>query len=150
MAPVTPVVQQSIQQAVQQTKVAVTQNQTQHPNHDLSQQKSIAQHPNQVKQQWNHTGQTTGAQVEDRLPDSKSSDWAPSNQIPQQPVTPNYHSGQEIFGNVPQQQVQSSQVPMGYVPGQLLPQQSSQLPQINIAKPQTQSGKFNQVMKFRA
>lgn len=125
------------------------QNQSHHPNHDLS-QKPIVQHQNQIKQQWNHTGQVTGAQVDEKNLENKSIDWAPNNQIQHQGTT-NYHSSQEMFSQV-SQQVQSSQVPMGYVPGQQIPHQSTQVAQVNLGKiaSQPQTGMYNKTInKFR-
>lgn len=140
VVPVTQASQQSGQQPVQQKNMAV-QNQPQHPNHDLSQQKPIAivQPQNQIKQQWNHTGQITATAIDERHPD-KSNEWTPNNQISQQQAMSNFHSGQETLDQMQQQvNVQSSQVPVGYVPGQQLPQQTSQLAQMNTLKNQ-QSG----------
>lgn len=143
MVPVTQSAQQVVQQPVQRAKVIGVQNQ--HPNHDLTQQKSAVQHQNQIKQ-WNHTGQATNPQAEERHLENKSSDWAPNNQISQQ-VPSNFQAGQEMFGEMQQQQgqVQSTQVPIGYASGQQLPQQTTQMAQISVAKPanQQQPGKLN-------
>lgn len=138
------------QQAVVQAKAMNVQNQPAHANHDLS-QKPIVQHHNQMKQ-WNHTGQATTTQA-DEHPAIKSSDWTPNSQIPQQQVTSNYHSGQEAFSQVQQQQVpvQPSQVSVGYGQRQQLPQQDSQAAQINVGKAvnqQHQPGSKNSYYSF--
>lgn len=139
--PVVPLTQTG-QQTIHQAKIMGVQNLPQHPNHDLSQQKPIVQHQNQLKQHWNHTGQITSTQIDDRQSENKSSDWAPNNQLPHHQVAPNYQSEQEMFGQMQQVHVQSSQVPMGYMPGQ--PQQTSQLAQMNVVKvPNQQPGRFS-------
>lgn len=129
-----------MQQPVQRAKVLNVQNQ--HQNHDISQQKPAIQQQNQIKQQWNHTGQATNPQMEERQVESKSSDWAANNQLSQHQVSSNFHAGQEMFGQIQQGHVQSSQVQMSYASGQQLPQHT-QVAQMNVAKSSNQlPGRF--------